>query len=113
MKFSAFALAGAIFSLTFGAQAAPMSIGVPAHDDLVQQARVTCAYLTRGGYCVRPHRVHKRHHRHRHYYRYRHYHYRRIYRTYEPPYYHCYYRPRPMIRVVPSYPPFYDDGWDY
>ncbi|BCG75365.1 hypothetical protein MesoLj113a_65230 [Mesorhizobium sp. 113-1-2] len=106
MRLSVLAVASAILSLTFSAQAAPLPIGAPVHDGLMQQARVTCAYLTRDGYCVRPHRVHK-HRGYRHRY---HHHYRRIY---EPPYYGRYYRPRPIIRVIPNYPPFYDDGWVY
>ncbi|TPK61178.1 hypothetical protein FKO01_51830 [Mesorhizobium sp. B2-3-3] len=113
MKLSVLALASAILSLTFSAHAAPLSIDAPAHDRLIQQARVTCAYLTRDGYCVRPQRGHK-HREYRHYDRHHRYdHYRRIFRTYEPPYYGRYYRPRPIIRVIPNYPPFYDDGWDY
>ncbi|MFK0690381.1 hypothetical protein ACFX5Q_19560 [Mesorhizobium sp. IMUNJ 23033] len=109
MKLPVFALAGAILSLTFGAQAAPMTLGAPAHRGLVQEARVTCAYLTRDGYCVRPRKVHKEHWKHRKYYQ-------RAYRTYEaqPPdeYYWRYERPRPIIRVVPDYQPLDDDEWD-
>ena len=110
MKLPAFALAGAILSLTSGAQAAPMIVGAPARGDLVQEARVTCAYLTRDGYCVRPHNEHKKCWKHRRYYEH-------AYRTYEPQppdeYYWRYERSRPIIRVVPDYQPRDDeDGWD-
>ncbi|CAN7578069.1 hypothetical protein [Mesorhizobium sp. LjNodule214] len=109
MKLPVFAFAGAILSLTFGAQAAPMTIGAPAHHGLVQQARVTCAYLTRDGYCVRPHKAHKKHTKHRYYYQ-------RAYRTYEPQppdeYIWRYEDRRPIVRIVPDYPPLDDDGWD-
>jgi hypothetical protein len=112
MKLPVFALAGTLLSLT-GTQAAPLTSGAPAHGGLVQEARVTCAYLTRDGYCVRPHKMHKKHWKDQRYYQ-------RAYRTYvpQPPdeYYWRYERQRPIIRVVPDYAPLYDDeddgGWD-
>lgn len=108
MKFSVLVLTGAISAVAFGALAAPtMLLGSSVHSDLVQQAHVTCAYLTRDGYCVRPRKVDKRHNVR---------HWRpnqRAYRTYEPSY--QYYRrdePRAVIRIVPNYPPRNDDYWD-
>ncbi|RWA62878.1 hypothetical protein [Mesorhizobium sp.] len=105
MKLSVLTLAGIMLALAPAVQAAPM-IGNPAGGSLVQQAHVTCAYLTEDGYCVRSHKKHKHWERERHY--------RPIYRTYEPQdeYYWRYQRPRPIIRVVPSYPRQDEDNWD-
>ena len=106
MKLSVLALAGAMLAPMAAAQAAPM-MDIPGGGGLVQQARVTCAYLTDDGYCVRPHKKHK-HWRRQHYYR-------PAYRTYEPQppdeYYWRYRHERPIIRVIPDYPPP-DDNWD-
>ncbi|MBN9255226.1 MULTISPECIES: hypothetical protein [unclassified Mesorhizobium] len=107
MRLTVIALGGAISVMALGAQAMPMTKLAPS-TGLVEQARVTCAYLTRDGYCVRPRKAHKKHHVPHRYYR------ERVYRPYEPApaddYYWRYERPRPVIRVVPNYPP-YDDGW--
>lgn len=106
MKLPVLALAGAMLVPTFAVQAAPM-IAVPDRGSLVQEAHVTCAYLTEDGYCVRSHKRHN-------YWKPKH-HYRQIYRTYEPQpdeYYWRYQRPRPVIRVIPSYPRQDEDNWD-
>lgn len=108
MKYSVLVLTGAISVAAFAVQAAPaMLLGSPVHDDLVQQAHVTCSYLTRDGYCVRPRKVDRKHNVQR----WRHY--QRAYRTYEPSYeYYRRYEPRPIIRIVPNYPSRNDDYWD-
>ncbi|MDX8462059.1 hypothetical protein [Mesorhizobium humile] len=107
MKLSVLALAGTMLAVMPAVQAAPM-IGVPARNSLVQEAHVTCAYLTDDGYCVRPHKKHKHWKRERYY--------RPAYRTYEPQPpdedYWRYQRPRRIIRVVPDYPPQDEDNWD-
>jgi len=107
MKLSVPALAGAILASMPAVQAAPM-MAAPDRDSLVQEAHVTCAYLTEDGYCVRPHKEHK-------YWKPKH-HDRQIYRTYEPQpsdeYYWRYERPRPIIRVIPAYPQQDEDNWD-
>ncbi|MBZ9849215.1 hypothetical protein LB565_14605 [Mesorhizobium sp. CA14] len=107
MKLSVLALAGTMLAVMPAVHAAPM-IGMPARNGLVQQAHVTCAYLTEDGYCVRPHKKHK-------YWR-RHHYDRPAYRTYEPQPpdedYWRYQRARPIIRVVPDYPPPDEDNWD-
>lgn len=111
MKLSFLILAGAISLAAFEAQGAPaMKPEAPTANGLLHQARVTCAYLTRDGYCVRPRKHYRKHHR-------QHWRYHRpVYRTYEPyrpdDYYWRYERPRPIIRIAPSFPPIYDDGWD-
>ncbi|PBC05857.1 hypothetical protein CK220_01325 [Mesorhizobium sp. WSM3860] len=107
MKLSVLTLAGTMLALASAVQAAPM-IGIPAGAGLVQQAHVTCAYLTEDGYCVRPHKKHKHWKRERHY--------RPIYRTYEPQpsdeYYWRYERERPIVRIIPSYPRQDEGNWD-
>ncbi|TPI11410.1 hypothetical protein FJW06_20400 [Mesorhizobium sp. B4-1-3] len=107
MKLSVLALAGTMLAVMPAVHAAPV-IGVPARDGLMQEAHVTCAYLTDDGYCVRPHKKHK--------YWKRHHHYRPAYRTYERQLpdedYWRYQRARPIIRVVPDYPPPDEDNWD-
>ena len=103
MRLTVIALGAAISVMAFGAQAMPMTKLAPSAG-LVEQARVTCAYLTRDGYCVRPRKAHKKHHVPHRYYR------ERVYRPYEPApaddYSWRYERPRPIIRVVPDYPPY-------
>ena len=109
MKVSVLVLAGALSALAFAAQAAPTIKPVaPASDGLVQQARVSCAYLTPDGYCVRPRKHYKK--PHRQHWRY----HRPVYRTYDPQPddYWSYERPRPLIPIMPNYGPFYGDGWD-
>lgn len=107
MKLSVLALAGTVLAMMPAVEAAP-TIGVPAGNSLVQEAHVTCAYLTDDGYCVRPHKRHQ-------YWKRKHY-YQPAYRTYgpQPPdgYDWRYQRPRPIIRVVPNYPPQDEDNWD-
>lgn len=111
MRLSFLVLAGAISLAAFEAQGAPaMRSETPGSDGLLRQARVTCAYLTRDGYCVRPRKHYRKHHR-------RHWRYHRPeYRTYEPIQpdidYWRYERPRPIIRIMPSYPSIYDNAWD-
>ncbi|RWL39432.1 hypothetical protein EN852_019315 [Mesorhizobium sp. M2E.F.Ca.ET.209.01.1.1] len=104
MKLSVLALAGTMLAVMPAVEAAPI-FGVPAGNSLVQEAHVTCAYLTEDGYCVRSY---KKHWKPKHYYR-------PVYRTYEPQppdeYYWRYQRPRPIIRVVPNYPRD-EDNWD-
>ncbi|WP_224547248.1 hypothetical protein [Mesorhizobium sp. CA16] len=106
MKLSVLALAGTMLAVMPAVHAAPM-IGMPARNGLVQQAHVTCAYLTEDGYCVRPHKKHK--------YWKRHHYDRPAYRTDERQLpdedYWRYQRPRPIIRVVPDYPQD-EDNWD-
>ncbi|WP_054312139.1 hypothetical protein [Mesorhizobium sp. 1M-11] len=111
MKLSFLILAGALSLAAFEAQgASAIRPAAPTPDGLLQQARVTCAYLTRDGYCVRPRKHYRKHHR-------QHWRYHRpVYRTYEPYQpddndYWRYERPRPLIRIVPDYPPPYG-GWD-
>lgn len=112
MKLTILALTGAICAMAFGAQAASVMIpNISADSGLVQQAHVTCAYLTSDGYCVRPRSVHRHHYRH-------------LY-----PYHHdnglhlgWYKHRRSVVRIVPAYPPYYayrphyydrwNDGWD-
>ncbi|RWE68223.1 MAG: hypothetical protein E5W28_06855 [Mesorhizobium sp.] len=106
MKLPILTLAGTMLAVMPAVEAAPI-IGVPAENSLVREAHVTCAYLTEDGYCVRPHNKHQ-------YWR-KHYH-QPAYRTYEPQprdeYDWRYQRPRPIIRVVPNYPPRDEDNWD-
>lgn len=107
MKLFVLALAGAMLAPMAAVRAAPI-IAVPDRGSLVQEAHVTCAYLTDDGYCVRSHKKHN-------YWKPKH-HYRQIYRTYEPQrpeeYDWRYQRPRTVIRVIPSYPREDEDNWD-
>ncbi len=111
MKLSFLILAGVVSLAAFEVQAAPaIRPDAAAPNGLLQQARVTCAYLTPDGYCVRPRKHYRKHHRQQ----WREH--RPVYRTYEPDqqddYSWRYERSRPVIRIAPSYPPIYDDGWD-
>ncbi|MBZ9815172.1 hypothetical protein [Mesorhizobium sp. CA7] len=107
MKLPVLALAGGMLPMMPSVQAAQM-MAAPDINRLVQEAHVTRAYLTEDGYCVRPHRKQK-------YWKPKH-HYRQVYRTYESQpsdeYQWRYEHPRPIIRVVPNYPPQDEDDWD-